>query len=218
MFITRKALPRRTFLRGAGTLLALPLLDAMVPSLTALAETPASANKLRRLGFVYIPMGCDNTRWAPPAQERLDVLSATLEPLEAVKQNVSVISNLELANAYPGTHATSNCAFLSAARPSSPKAPITSSARRSTRSRPSTSGRRRNSPRSRCRWICSRRWDNATTATPASTRTTCRGRLRRRRCGVRPIRGSSSSGCSATAAARRNAVRIGSGAPACWIR
>jgi hypothetical protein len=116
MFITRKALPRRTFLRGVGASLALPLLDAMVPSLTALADTPASAPRLRRLGFVYIPMGCDNTRWLPPAQERLDALSPTLEPLEPVKQNVSVITNLELANAYPGTHATSNCAFLSAAR------------------------------------------------------------------------------------------------------
>ncbi len=116
MFITRKALPRRTFLRGVGASLALPLLDAMVPSLTALADTPASAPRLRRLGFVYIPMGCDNTRWLPAAQERLGDLSPTLEPLEPVKQNVSVITNLELANAYPGTHATSNCAFLSAAR------------------------------------------------------------------------------------------------------
>ena len=50
--IMKKALPRRTFLRGAGTALALPLLDAMIPSLTALADTPANPARLRRLGFV----------------------------------------------------------------------------------------------------------------------------------------------------------------------
>src|SRR5882724_9024544 len=116
MFIARKALPRRTFLRGVGASLALPLLDAMVPSLTALADTPAGAARLRRLGFIYMPMGCDNSRWQLPANERLEALSPTLEPLEPVKQHVSVISNLELANAYPGTHATSNSAFLSAAK------------------------------------------------------------------------------------------------------
>ena len=66
MIVMKKALPRRTFLRGSGALVALPLLDAMVPSLTALAETPASPAKLRRLGFVYMPMGCDATRWTPP--------------------------------------------------------------------------------------------------------------------------------------------------------
>ena len=55
MIITKKALPRRTFLRGMGTALALPLLDAMVPSMTALAATPANAP--RRLGFLYVPMG-----------------------------------------------------------------------------------------------------------------------------------------------------------------
>jgi hypothetical protein len=98
-----------------GTALALPLLDAMVPALTALDETPANPAKLRRLGFVYMPMGCDVTRWTPPG-ETLDELSPSLEPLTPVKQKVAVISNLELRNAYPGTHATSNAAFLSAAK------------------------------------------------------------------------------------------------------
>jgi hypothetical protein len=115
MIITKKALPRRTFLRGAGTMLALPLLDAMIPSLTALADTPANPARLRRLGFVYMPMGCDVTRWTPPGGEKLEELSPTLSPLAPVKQQISVISNLELRNAYPGTHATSNAAFLSAA-------------------------------------------------------------------------------------------------------
>jgi hypothetical protein len=116
MIVTKKALSRRTFLRGAGTALALPLLDAMIPSMTALAQTPAAPQRLRRLGFVYIPMGCDVSRWTPPGAERLDELSPTLAPLAPVKEHVAVISNLELRNAYPGTHATSNSAFLSAAR------------------------------------------------------------------------------------------------------
>jgi hypothetical protein len=92
------------------------LLDAMIPSLTAQAQTPAAPERLRRLGYVYIPMGCDGTRWTPPGGERLDELSFILNPLQPVKQHVTVLSNLELRNAYPGTHATSNSAFLSAAR------------------------------------------------------------------------------------------------------
>jgi hypothetical protein len=116
MIVTRKSLPRRTFLRGAGTALALPLLDAMVPSLTALAATPADPARLRRLGFVYMPMGCDVTRWTPPGGAKLEELSPTMAPLESVKRKIAVISNLELRNAYPGTHATSNASFLSAAK------------------------------------------------------------------------------------------------------
>src|SRR5262249_27790068 len=115
VIITKKALSRRTFLRGAGVALALPLLDAMIPSMTAQAQTPAAPERLRRLGYVYIPMGCDGTRWTPPG-ETLDELSHSLAPLETVKKHVTVVSNLELRNAYPGTHATSNSAFLSAAR------------------------------------------------------------------------------------------------------
>lgn len=115
MIVAKKALPRRTFLRGVGTALALPLLDAMVPSLTVQARTPADPGRLRRLGFVYMPMGCDASRWTPPG-EKLDELSSTLEPLAKVMRQVTAITNLELKNAYPGTHATSNAAFLSAAR------------------------------------------------------------------------------------------------------
>ena len=114
--VTKKALPRRTFLRGMGATLSLPLLDAMIPSMTALADTPASPARLRRLGFVYIPMGCDITRWTPPGDQSLNELSPSLSALAPVKQHVTAISNLELQNAYPGTHATSNAAFLSAAK------------------------------------------------------------------------------------------------------
>ncbi|MCW3099158.1 MAG: hypothetical protein JWL77_4776 [Chthonomonadaceae bacterium] len=116
MIITKTALPRRTFLRGVGTILTLPLLDAMIPPLTALADTPADPARLRRLGFVFMPMGSDITRWTPPDGQRLDLLSPSLSPLERVKEHVTVISNLELLNAYPGTHSSSNSAFLSAAK------------------------------------------------------------------------------------------------------
>lgn len=114
MIITRKSLPRRTFLRGMGASVALPLLDAMVPSMTALARTPA--DPVRRLGFVYMPMGCDLPRWTPPGDSKLVTLSPTLQSLAPVVDQLTVISNLELKNAYPGTHATSNAAFLSAAK------------------------------------------------------------------------------------------------------
>src|SRR4030088_275659 len=108
MIIPKKALPRRTFLRGIGTTLALPLLDAMVPSMTALAKT--AADPVRRLGFVYMPMGCDIARWTPPGEGRLIELSPALQSLGPVVDQLTVVTNLELKNAYPGTHATSNAA------------------------------------------------------------------------------------------------------------
>jgi Protein of unknown function (DUF1552) len=113
MIITKKSLPRRTFLRGVGATLALPLLDAMIPAATVWAKTPAKP--VRRLGFVFMPMGCDQSRWTPPG-ETLDQLSPILTSLEPVREHVTAITNLELQNAYPGSHATSNSAFLSAAK------------------------------------------------------------------------------------------------------
>jgi hypothetical protein len=114
MIITKKHLPRRAFLRGLGATLAVPLLDAMVPAATPLART--AANVPRRLGFVFMPMGCDQSRWTPPGEKTLGELSPILSSLAPVKDHVTVISNLELQTAYPGSHATSNSAFLSAAR------------------------------------------------------------------------------------------------------
>jgi hypothetical protein len=114
MTITKKALPRRTVLRGLGASLALPLLDAMVPAMTALAASPASP--VRRLGFVYMPMGAHIPQWTPPGADTLAELSPTLRSLAPVVDQITVLTNLELKNAYPGTHATSNAAFLSAAR------------------------------------------------------------------------------------------------------
>jgi hypothetical protein len=113
MIITKKFIPRRRFLRGVGATMALPLLEAMVPAATPLAKT--AANPARRLGFVFMPMGCDITRWTPPG-DKLDQLSPILSSLAPVREHVTAITNLELQNAYPGSHATSNSAFLSAAK------------------------------------------------------------------------------------------------------
>jgi hypothetical protein len=113
MIITKKALPRRTFLKGLQATLALPLLDAMIPAATALAQTPA--RPVRRLGFVYIPMGCDHGRWTPTGQGALGELPPILAPLEGVKEQLTVVTNLRLEQSYPGTHDTANAGFLSAA-------------------------------------------------------------------------------------------------------
>src|SRR5438876_1219094 len=104
----------RPFLPGMGATMALPLLEAMVPAATPLVKT--AAHPVRRLGFVFMPMGCDQSRWTPPGGKTLGELSPILSSLAPVKDHVTVISNLELQNAYPGSHATSNSAFLSAAK------------------------------------------------------------------------------------------------------
>lgn len=115
MIVSKKALPRRTFLRGVGTTLALPLLDAMVPAMTAMASTPA--NPVRRLGFVYIPMGANLAQWTPQGTGKITELSPILKSLTPHLDQITVISNLECKNAYsPGNHATANSGFLSAAK------------------------------------------------------------------------------------------------------
>jgi hypothetical protein len=115
MIITKKALPRRTFLRGIGATLALPFLDAMIPAATA--ATKSAVRPVRRLGYVFMPMGCDQSRWTPSGTDGLlGELSPILSSLGSVKEHVTAITNLELRNAYPGSHATSNSSFLSAAK------------------------------------------------------------------------------------------------------
>ena len=91
MIITRMSLPRRTFLRGAGAALALPLLDAMVPAATALARTAARPTK--RLGFIYIPNGANMSQWTPGADGPLE-LSPILSPLAPVKEHVVIPTGL----------------------------------------------------------------------------------------------------------------------------
>src|SRR5262245_16307407 len=115
MIISRIALPRRTFLRGLGVGVALPLLDAMVPALSAIGTT--AARPVQRLGFVYIPMGMNPAPWMPDSEGRLGQLSPSLMSLTPYLDHLSVISNLELRNANTtGNHASSNAAFLSCAR------------------------------------------------------------------------------------------------------
>ena len=114
MIISKMHLPRRTFLRGMGAALTLPLLDAMVPALSAMAQTAASP--VRRLGFVYIPMGMNSVAWTPAGEGRITDLSSSLVSLMPFLDQTTVLTNLELRNAYTtGNHASANCAFLSCA-------------------------------------------------------------------------------------------------------
>ena len=115
MFIKKKCISRRTMLRGTGVALALPLLDAMIPAMTATAATVAAPANLKRIGYVYMPMGMNAKKWIPQS-DTLDKLPFSLSSLEKVKNHVTVLTNTDLQNAYPGSHATSNSAFLSAAR------------------------------------------------------------------------------------------------------
>ena len=89
MFITKKILPRRTFLRGMGVTMALPMLDAMVPALSAAAGGPAP-----RLGFIYVANGVIQNQWKPTATGAGFGLPAILKPLEPVRDHVNVISGL----------------------------------------------------------------------------------------------------------------------------
>ena len=109
------SISRRKLLRGTGAAIALPLLDAMVPAMTATAATAAAPEALKRIGYIYVPMGFNPKHWIPEG-DTLDQLPSSLTPLEEIKDQVSVITNTDLKNAYPGSHATSNSAFLSAAR------------------------------------------------------------------------------------------------------
>jgi hypothetical protein len=97
MIITKKALPRRTFLRGAGAALALPLLDAMVPALSAVSATVARPP--RRMGFIYLPNGVSmnfkGVNYWTPSREGTDFeLSPILSPLAAFRNQMLVVSGL----------------------------------------------------------------------------------------------------------------------------
>ena len=116
-FLTRTHLSRRTFLRGAGVTVALPLLDAMVPAATTWAQTAAKART--RLGCVYVPHGAIMNNWVPASTGTGYALSPILEPLKPFYGRVTVVSGLRHALAY-GSGATANhnrsaAAFLSGA-------------------------------------------------------------------------------------------------------
>ena len=112
MVITKMSLPRRTFLRGMGATVALPLLEAMVPALTATAKTAATPPL--RFGAVYIPHGAIMDRYRPVTEGRGFDFTPILKPLEPFKESVVVVSNLDR----PGdddSHATASAAWLSGA-------------------------------------------------------------------------------------------------------
>ena len=121
MIITKMALPRRTFLRGMGAAVALPLLDAMVPALSAQSRTAAAP--VRRLGFVYIPNGAIMEQWTPAAEGKAFELSPILKPLEAHRERITVVSNLDSRPAEAaegegsGDHARASAVWLSGVHP-----------------------------------------------------------------------------------------------------
>jgi hypothetical protein len=92
MFLTRKHLSRRTVLKGAGATIALPLLDAMIPAGTALAQTAAKPSA--RLGFVYFPCGALQDQWQPKKVGRNHDFPYIIEPLEPFRDHVTVVSGL----------------------------------------------------------------------------------------------------------------------------
>jgi len=112
MIVTRKHLPRRTFLRGMGAALALPVLDSMTP---ALAGPTAKAPP--RLLFTYIPVGANMISWTPRGEGRDYQFSRILKPLEAFRGDFSVLSGLDHHQADalgdgPGDHARAGAAYL----------------------------------------------------------------------------------------------------------
>src|SRR3954454_11384784 len=99
-YLTKRHLSRRTLLRGVGTALSLPILDAMVPAHTALAKT--AANPQIKLGLCFIPHGAVQANWTPIGEGTDLKLSRTLAPLEPYKNQVTVLSNLAHKMAAPG--------------------------------------------------------------------------------------------------------------------
>ena len=114
MFIRKVHLPRRTVLRGLGATLALPLLDSMVPALTALSRTAAAP--IRRLGVFYVPNGMSMPYWSPPQVGPLTELPPTLRSLAGLEERVLMCGALddEAANLVTGggDHARSAGTFL----------------------------------------------------------------------------------------------------------
>lgn len=120
MIITKIALARRTFLRGIGTTLALPLLDAMVPALSAMART--AAKPVPRLGFFYLPNGVAQRFWDPKGVGTNFEFSPTLRSLEAHRNQLVVISGLGNSTAISktqgsGPHTRAHAVWLNGVSP-----------------------------------------------------------------------------------------------------
>jgi hypothetical protein len=116
MFISKKHLSRRTFLKSASATLALPLLDSMVPALVAQSKTAAKPGT--RLGFVYVPHGAIMDRWTPKTQGADFEFTPILKPIEAFRDTLNVISGLGHAAAdTTAVHSLSPTTWLSGVRP-----------------------------------------------------------------------------------------------------
>ena len=119
MMIMKRHLPRRTVLRGLGASVALPLLDGMVPALTALSRS--AARPVRRLGVAYVPNGVWMDRWTPTADGPGLEITPTLAPVASFRRHLTIVSGLSSleANSRPGEgggdHARAASAFLTAA-------------------------------------------------------------------------------------------------------
>jgi hypothetical protein len=116
MFLTKKHLDRRTFLRGIGVTLALPLLDSMIPARTMLAQT--AAKRTARLGFVYVPHGAIMDKWTPATEGAGFEFTPILKPLEPFRDQLNVVSGLgHRAADTTAVHSLSPTTWLSGVRP-----------------------------------------------------------------------------------------------------
>jgi hypothetical protein len=113
MIVTKKAISRRTVLRGAGTALALPLLDSMFPAL--MAYDKAAAKPVTRFGAIYVPNGIVMQNWTPTTEGAAFDLSPILKPLEPFRDRLLVLSGLSSVpppNAVPNAHPRASTRFL----------------------------------------------------------------------------------------------------------
>lgn len=116
MFITKKHLSRRSVLKGAGYAVSLPLLDAMIPAATALANTPAAAKV--RMAFVYFPHGAVMDQWTPSKEGPDFDLPPIIEPLKPFQDQLTVISGMENKSAIAApVHAITPGTWLSCVPP-----------------------------------------------------------------------------------------------------
>ena len=114
--LTQKALPRRSFLRGLGAAVALPMLDAMAPAFAATAKAPV------RMGFVYVPNGMDVRNWNLDYEGKLGTLSRIMKPLEPMRDDITVLGNLTHNNGRalldgPGDHGRCCGSYLTGIQP-----------------------------------------------------------------------------------------------------
>src|SRR5215471_12462100 len=117
MFITKKSLSRRTWLKGAGAAVALPFLDSMIPAFTPVAKAAAAPS--RRFGVVYVPNGEIMQQFTPATAGTGFAFTPILQPLEPFKDSLVIVTNL--TRSHPGSqvgdHAVSAAGFLTGVWP-----------------------------------------------------------------------------------------------------